>query len=213
MLQSDLAMFTFLGRKEVHTTLRILTVVSHPRTDSFTFAIAERFVQGMKDAGHEPEVLDLHRIGFNPVLREADEPDWSDSSKIYSSEVEEEMERMRKCNALAYIFPIWWYSMPAMLKGYIDRVWNHGFAYGANHLHHQQMLWLGLAGAPPEHFEKRQYDKMISQHLNVGIANYSGIPDSTVKILYDTLNGNAEHRQELLMEAYQLGLDHFRKVQ
>ncbi|GAK42623.1 NAD(P)H oxidoreductase [Paenibacillus sp. TCA20] len=191
--------------------MRILSVVCHPRTSSLTFAVAERFVQGLKDAGHESEVLDLHRHGFNPVLGEADEPDWSDSRKIYSPEVEAEMERMRKHDALAYIFPIWWYSMPAMLKGYIDRVWNNGFAYGANQLHHRQVLWLGLAGAPPEHFEKRQYDKMLSQHLNVGIASYSGIPDSRVEILYDTLNENAEYRQGLLQQAYQLGLEYCRK--
>lgn len=111
--------------------MKVLTVVSHPRTNSLTFAVAERFVQGLKDAGHEVEVLDLHRMGFNPVLWEEDEPDWNNGDKKYSKEVEIEMERMKKHDALAFIFPIWWFSMPTMLKGYIDRVWNNGFAYGS----------------------------------------------------------------------------------
>ncbi len=186
--------------------MKILTVVSHPRVNSLTFSVADRFLQGLADAGHETEMLDLHRSGFNPVLWEADEPDWSSDRKIYSPEVETEMERMKKYDALAYIFPIWWFNLPAMLKGYIDRVWNNGFAYGSNKLHHKKVLWLGLAAAPKEHFEKRQYDKMLSQHLNTGIADYCGISNSQVEILYDTLDSRPEIFENLLMRAYHLGL-------
>lgn len=186
--------------------MKVLTVVSHPRVNSLTFSVADRFLQGLADAGHETEMLDLHRSGFNPVLWEADEPDWSSDRKIYSPEVEAEMERMKKYDALAYIFPIWWFNLPAMLKGYIDRVWNNGFAYGSNKLHHKQVLWLGLAAAPKEHFEKRQYDKMLSQHLNTGIADYCGISNSKVEILYDTLDSRPEIFENLLMRAYHLGL-------
>lgn len=186
--------------------MKVLTVVVHPRIDSFTFAIADRFVQGLQDAGHETEVLDLHRSRFNPVLWEEDEPDWSTDHKSYSPEVESEMNRMKQYEALAYIFPIWWYSVPAMLKGYIDRVWNNGFAYGSSKLHHEQVLWLGLAGASAEHFEKRNYDKMLAHHLNVGMASYAGISNSKVEILYNTLDAERGHLEKLLRHAYDLGL-------
>lgn len=75
--------------------MKVLTVVTHPRTNSLTFAAADRFVQGLTDAGHDTEVLDLHRSGFDPVLREADEPDWTNANKKYSPEVEAEIERMK----------------------------------------------------------------------------------------------------------------------
>lgn len=177
--------------------MKVLIVVSHPRT--------ERFVQGLQAAGHEAEVLDLHRSGFDPVLREEDEPDWSGNPKQYSLEAEKEIDRMKQYDALAYIFPIWWYSVPAMLKGYIDRVWNNGFAYGSGKLHHEQVLWLGLAGASFEHFEKRNYDKLLAHQLNVGMANYAGIADSKVEILYDTLEAGDDHMKKLLKRAYDLG--------
>lgn len=74
----------------------------------------------------------------------------------------------------AYIFSIWWYSMPVMLKGYIDRVWNDGVAYGSNKLQHDRILRLGLAGASREHLEKRQYGIMLKRQLNVGIAAFAG---------------------------------------
>jgi putative NADPH-quinone reductase len=186
--------------------MKILTVVSHPRVNSLTFSVANRFIQGLTDAGHETEMLDLHRSGFNPVMWEADEPDWSSDRKVYSPEVQAEMERLKNHDALAFIFPIWWYNLPAMLKGYIDRVWNDGFAYGSNKLHHKRVLWLGLGGAPQKDFEKRQYDKMLSHLLNIAIAEYCGISDSKVEILYDTLDSRPEIFERLLMRAYHLGL-------
>ncbi|MDQ0061387.1 NAD(P)H oxidoreductase [Paenibacillus harenae] len=187
--------------------MKVLTVVAHPRINSLTFAAADRFAQGLKEAGHETEVLDLHRSGFDPVLWEADEPDWTGNHKRYSPEVETEIERMKKHDALAYIFPLWWYNMPAMLKGYIDRVWNNGFAYGSSKLHHQHVLWLSLAAASAGHLEKRGYDKMITHYLNVGLANYAGIPNSKVEFLYETLEDRPGHTEALLAQAYNLGLN------
>lgn len=185
--------------------MKVLTVVSHPRTNSLTFAITERFVQGLADAGHEVEVLDLHRSGFNPILWEADEPDWYNSDKKYSAEVESEMERLKKHDALALIFPIWWYGMPAMLKGYIDRVWNHGFAYGPSKLHHKRIVWIALTAGTEEELAKRNYDQMMLHLLNVGISEYVGLHDSTVEFFYGTLDKNPEHIEQLLNRAYHLG--------
>lgn len=188
--------------------MKILTVVSHPRVESLTFTAANRFVQGLKEAGHEADILDLHRIGFNPVLWEADEPDFSFSRPPYSTEVEREIDRMQQYDALAYVFPLWWYSFPAMLKGYIDRVWNYGVAYGSSSLSHQHILWLILAGASRDQLEKREYDKMIAQQLNIGLANYAGIPNSQIEYLYETLKGDPKHIETLLNQAYQSGVNY-----
>ncbi|WP_028776547.1 NAD(P)H oxidoreductase [Shimazuella kribbensis] len=188
--------------------MKVLTVVSHPRKDSLTFAVAERFEQGLKDAGHETEIVDLHRIGFDPVLREADEPDWFKVEQKYSPEVEREIARMKNHDALAYIFPLWWYSMPAMMRGYIERVWNYGFAYGNSKLHHERVLWLTLAAAGLKDLKKRDYDKMIEHQLNVGLAEYVGIKKSKVAYLYETLSGDAKHTQHLLDQSYQHGYNY-----
>ncbi len=115
---------------------------------------------------------------------------------------------MKKHDALAFIFPVWWFNLPAMLKGYIDRVWNNSFAYGSSKLHHHQVLWLGLAAASKELFEKREYDQMMSRMLNTGIAGYCGISNSKVEILYNTLDSRPEMIDGILTKAYQLGLDY-----
>ena len=186
--------------------MKVLTVVTHPRRDSLTVAVAERFVEGLEAAGHETEVLDLHRSGFEPILKEADEPDWRTEQQSFSAEVKAEMERMRRHDALAYVFPLWWWSMPAMLKGYIDRVWNYGFAYGPGRLHHQRVLWLALAGAPPERFEKWRYDEMMNHYFNVSLAGYVGIPESRVELLYETIKENSDQEGCWLSRAYDLGM-------
>lgn len=192
--------------------MKILVVVSHPRRDSLTFKVVDRFVQGLTEAGHDYEILDLHEIGFNPVLQGKDEPDWSADEQAFSPEVKVEINRMKEHDALAFIFPLWWWHLPAMLKGYIDRVWNNGFAYGANHLHHKHVLWLSLAGVSKEQMQKRSYDKTITHLLNVGIADYCGIPNSRVEFLYETLDSNPEHYEMLLDQAYRLGLNYAKEA-
>lgn len=192
--------------------MKVLIVVSHSRKDSLTFKVADRFVQGLAEAGHEYEILDLHGIGFEPVLKGIDEPDWSVAEQSFSPEVEMEISRMKKHNALAFIFPIWWWHLPAMLKGYIDRVWNNGFAYGSNKLHHQHVLWMGLAGVSKEQMKKRNFDEMMTHLLNVGIAGYGGISNSKVEYLFETLDSNPEHYDIILNQAYYLGLNYAKEL-
>ncbi|MDP1512767.1 NAD(P)H oxidoreductase [Paenibacillus ottowii] len=188
--------------------MKVLSVVSHPRKDSLTFKVAGRFVQGLADAGHDYEILDLHGIGFDPILKGVDEPDWSVAEQTFSPEVEMEIKRMKEHDALAFIFPLWWWHLPAMLKGYIDRVLNNGFAYGSNKLHHQHILWIGLAGVSQEQLKKRNYDEMITHLLNVGIADYCGVSNSKVEFLDETLGSNSDHYEMLLDQAYRLGLNY-----
>ncbi|UFT99739.1 NAD(P)H oxidoreductase [Radiobacillus kanasensis] len=188
--------------------MKVLTIVTHPRKNSLTFQVANQFVLGLKKEGHEAEVMDLYQSNFDPVLRELDEPDWTSNQQNFSSEVEAEMEKLRKFDALAFVFPLWWWSMPAMLKGYIDRVWNYGFAYGPNKLTHKHVLWLSLAGAPIERFTKRRYDEMMERYFNVALADYCGIPSSRFELLYETISGNPEYMEDWLSQAYQLGIEY-----
>ncbi|WP_416298097.1 NAD(P)H oxidoreductase [Paenibacillus illinoisensis] len=192
--------------------MNVLVVVSHPRKDSLTFQAADRFMQGLTEAGHDVEILDLHGIGFDPILRGMDEPDYTQPNQIFSPEVRTEMERLKKHDAVAFVFPLWWWHLPAMLKGYVDRVMNNGFAYGSNKLHHQKIMWIALAGVTEEQMKKRNYDESITNLLNVGIADYCGVSNSSVEFLYETLDAKPEHYENLLNHAYQLGLKYDKDI-
>ncbi|WP_322907102.1 NAD(P)H oxidoreductase [Paenibacillus campi] len=188
--------------------MNVLIVVSHPRPDSLTFQAANRLAQGLTDAGHTYELLDLHALGFDPILRGIDEPDMTVQQQTFSPEVQREMQRLQQHDAVAFVFPLWWWHLPAMLKGYIDRVMNNGFAYGANQLHLQQVLWLTLTGVSQAQMDKRNYREAITHLLNVGIADYCGVSNSKVEFLYETGGMEPAHYERLLEQAYRAGLEY-----
>lgn len=192
--------------------MKVLTVITHPREDSLTFKVAETFIQGLQDAGHQVEALDLYRAKFDPLLWEKDEPNWNATQQNYSSEVEIEINRMEQNDGLAFVFPIWWWSMPAMMKGYIDRVWNYGYAYGPKKLKHEQVLWLGLVGASEQGLEKRKYDEMIERYFNLAIADFCGITNSKLELIYETNKQKSKYMEEWLDHAYHLGLNYEQNV-
>ena len=74
--------------------MRTLLVLSHPRRHSLCGAVADVFATSLAANGHAVERADLAAEGFDPVVREADEPDWDNPRKVYSPEVRREMERI-----------------------------------------------------------------------------------------------------------------------
>jgi putative NADPH-quinone reductase len=105
-------------------TKRILVVLGHPRRDSFCGAIADSYAEGAKAAGNEVQQIFLGDLSFDPVLRNG-----------YSTIQELEPDLVAAQSAitwaqhLVFVYPIWWGAMPALLKGFIDRVFLPGYAF------------------------------------------------------------------------------------
>lgn len=116
-----------------------------------------------------------------------DEPDWTDRDKAYSAQVQQHMERILAADLLVVVFPIYWQSTPALLKGWIDRVWNYGFAYGRSdpRLAGKRVLWIGLAGATAEDPIVAPMADLLEAQLSEGIAYYCGFAKSAVAVLPD----------------------------
>jgi NAD(P)H dehydrogenase (quinone) len=102
--------------------MRVLLVLTHPQPESFAHAVHERAAAGLRRAGHEVQVLDLYRMGFDPVMSEADRRDYH-TPGLNEAQVADQLEHLRWAEGLVFVYPTWWYSLPAMLKGWIDRVW------------------------------------------------------------------------------------------
>jgi NAD(P)H dehydrogenase (quinone) len=188
---------------------RVQVIWSHPRTNSLTAAIVNDVAEELRQAGAEIDLLDLYRDEFCSSLREADEPDWDNPEKQYSKEVIHHATRTKSADVVFFVFPVWWFSFPAIMKGYLDRVWNHGLFYGSGRKAGiQKVRWIGLAGESSEFFAKRSYDTMIEHHLNIGIAGFCGIEDSHVELLYDTFANETEdassHYSNLRQRARQI---------
>ncbi|MCU1727678.1 NAD(P)H oxidoreductase [Pseudomonas sp. 7P_10.2_Bac1] len=170
------------------TPIKTHIIWAHPRTDSLT----ARVVSGLKAEAQNNHMsvseLDLYRADFDPALHEADEPDWKDPAKTFSPHVMHLAESLPGVDHLVIVFPVWWYSMPAMLKGYIDRVWNYGLVYGGGKkLPVSSIRWIALVGGARGHFEKHQKHHYMEDLLNEGIAKYCGVENSSVTFLYNTI--------------------------
>lgn len=100
-----------------------LVVVCHPKRQSFIQLIAKTYADELQSAGHDVVVRDLYRGHFDPTLGEA-ELDGRAPARI-----RKEQRHIAEAGAIAFFFPIWWSYMPAMMKGYMDRVFSRGFAY------------------------------------------------------------------------------------
>ncbi|MCB8906840.1 MULTISPECIES: NAD(P)H oxidoreductase [unclassified Streptomyces] len=186
-----------------------LLVLAHPRTDSLTAQVAARLHARLKDEGGTVDVLDLYAEGFDPVLRPEDEPDWENREKAYSPEVHAHMDRILAADDIVVVFPVWWFTPPAILKGWIDRVWNYGFAYGRSRprLAGKRLLWLALMGGTPEEIERLGMTDALGLMLVTGISEFCGLPDAALRVLHGTeLSGipaelRAARVTELLDEA------------
>ena len=115
-----------------------------------------------------------------------------------------EQARIARNDAIAFVFPVWWWSFPATTKGWIDRVWNNGWAYGGRKLKLGSALLIGTASGGPETYARRGYDEAMRVQLTVGIMDYCGIARSHLEIMHDVMEDDAT-RRALLARARQLG--------
>lgn len=101
--------------------MRVLLVYCHPVPESFNAAVRDRAVAALAAAGHEVDLLDLYAEGFDPVLS-ADERRAYHEAGLNEAPVAGHLARLKACEALIFVFPTWWYGPPAMLKGWVERV-------------------------------------------------------------------------------------------
>jgi NAD(P)H dehydrogenase (quinone) len=110
------------------TLLRYLVVYCHPFEGSFCAKLHANVLEGLSAAGHEVIDLDLYAEGFSSVLSRQEFIDYRDSDKN-TLNVRKYIDQLLGAQGIVLVYPTWWYGMPAMLKGYFDRVWLPGTAF------------------------------------------------------------------------------------
>jgi len=163
--------------------MHALVVVAHPRSPSLTHSVAAELVAGLEAEGrHTAEIVDLAAEGFDPRfsaadvaahLREAPSP----------ADVAAEQARIDRADAVVLVYPVYWWSFPALLKGWIDRVFSNGWAYieapGAKVVKKLQRLdvhLVAIGGADLGTYERHGYAAAMRTQIDHGIFDYCGAP-------------------------------------
>jgi NAD(P)H dehydrogenase (quinone) len=106
----------------------IQVVHCHPLTESYNHALFRTIVETLKQNGHEVVATDLYREGFQPAMTEHERRTYVDMSYDRSA-FAAHAKTLKEVEGLILCFPHWWFSMPAVLKGWVDRVWGPGVAF------------------------------------------------------------------------------------
>jgi len=124
--------------------MKVLIVYAHHEPKSFNAALLQRSLDTLKAQGHEVIVSDLYAMNFDPVATAADfqerrfpdalqydrEQKYAYDRDSFAPDIRQEIDKVLWCDFLILQFPLWWYSVPAIMKGWIDRVFVNGVAYG-----------------------------------------------------------------------------------
>ena len=124
--------------------MKFLCVLAHPEPASFTASLAHYGMRALEEEGHVVDVADLYAMQFDPVsdrrnfmgpfdptrFDQQAEERFASANAGFSPDLQREMDRLSSCDVLVLQFPIWWLGMPAIMKGWIDRVFAIGRTYG-----------------------------------------------------------------------------------
>lgn len=245
--------------------MNVLTIYAHHNPHSFCHAVVEHFDAGLRDAGHANEIVDLHAIGFDPVLGDADGPNWIDDSvpddvlahmnlpqsllersrgplqrlllkrwigaldarglvrKMHAGggprDVAIQQRKVAAADALAFVSPLYFVGFPAMLKGWIERVFSLGFAFGLTAdgwrgdvngrlplLNHRKALIINTTI-----FDERSYASGLGDAMTRLIddfaLHYPGIREVRHEYFHAVHGADAATRAAYLGRAYALGRD------
>ncbi|MGO1068564.1 NAD(P)H-dependent oxidoreductase [Lysobacter sp. CA199] len=196
---------------------RVLIVYAHPEPESLNGALKDAMREHLLARGHQVEVSDLYAMQWKAGVDAADFPQRDPAAKLVvpvdsrrafdgdalTADVRAEQDKLRWADALILQFPLWWFSMPAILKGWFDRVYAYGFAYGVGEhsdrhwgdrygegrLAGKRALVSVTAGGWQEHYSPRGINGPIEDMLfpiNHGVLHYPGFDVLPSFVVYRT---------------------------
>ncbi|HAS45228.1 MAG TPA: NAD(P)H dehydrogenase [Microscillaceae bacterium] len=159
--------------------MKHLIIYAHPNPQSLNGQLKQALEQHLFDTGHEVVVRDLYQLGFDPVLSLSDVQ--GQLKGQVADEVKQEQEYITWADCLVFIHPIWWTGLPAILKGYIERVFSYGFAYRYDQglqqglLVGKQAVIFNTQGKSQAEYEAMGMDKALLLTSDWGIYKYCGL--------------------------------------
>jgi NAD(P)H dehydrogenase (quinone) len=201
--------------------MKVLVVLAHPEHQSFNGAMFRAVVDTLSADGHELRTSDLYAMQFDPSsgrhnFMTVKDPDYfkqqieelnASENYGFTEEIEAEIQKIEWCDLMIWQFPLWWFGLPGMLKGWVDRVFAMGRTYGGSRLYangvfrgKRAMLSL-TTGGPAAAYEKGGFNgdiNAILRPVHRGILQFTGFDVLAPQIVYGPVRLEQEQRAEAL---------------
>jgi NAD(P)H dehydrogenase (quinone) len=194
--------------------MRILVVFAHPRRGSFNGAVLDALVEGLREADHEPDVADLYAEDFDPRLGAEELPRMGSGHP--PAEVAAYQRRLLAAEGLAFVFPVWWFGPPAILKGFVDRVFEENVAFRFNGagwaeglLPARQALLLSTTGASGALYRTLRLAGPMHKTLGLWTLRACGVQQVRQELFHEVVTTDDAARKRYLERAWKLGRTYF----
>ncbi len=189
--------------------MKVLIVTAHPNPESFNHAMLVSMVSGLESAGHEVKIKDLYAENFDPVLKAGDLAVLQTGE--IPSRIQVEQEVLLWAEGLIFLYPLWWFDRPAILKGWFDVVFTNQVAFGFEGdsvkglLKHKKALVVITAGGSEDYFENTDAMPLIHRPVTDGTLGFCGIDNVQHKIYFDVPGLSDNERKKILNEMVAIG--------
>ena len=147
--------------------MQALVVIAHPCDDSFTHAAAGVAVAALERSGHDVDLIDLYADGFRSAMSLEERLAYDTAEPVIDPQVADHVEQLRRAEILVFVYPTWWSGLPAMLKGWLERVMVPGVGFmfdarsgkvrpGLRHVRH--LVGISTYGSP------RSYVRLVNDN-------------------------------------------------
>lgn len=198
--------------------MKIFIVLAHPEEQSFNGAMFRTAIDTLKASGHEVKTSDLYRQNFDPVsdrrnfttVLDADyfkqqlEEIYATENDGFAPELDDEQKKVEWCDLMIWQFPLWWFSVPGVLKGWVDRTFAMGRFYGDGKMFDTGILkgkkaMLALTtGGVAENYQRHgsQGDIFsIIKHIHRGMLQFTGFTVLPPQIVYGPVRKSDEEKK------------------
>ncbi len=201
--------------------MKVFVVFAHPEHQSFNGAMFRTTVDTLCAAGHEVRTSDLYAIGFDPVsgrhnfitvhdpnyFKQQLEEMHASEAYGFAEDVEQEIQKIEWCDLMIWQFPLWWFGLPGVLKGWVDRVFVMGRTYGGDRLYGngvfkgKRALLSLTTGGPVQAYVKGGFNGdilAILRPIHRGMLQFVGFDVLAPQIAYGLVRLDQAQRTELL---------------
>ncbi len=202
--------------------MKVFIVHAHPEPNSFSGAMTKAATDALIGAGHKVTVSDLYAMQYNPVsdrrnfksVKSADyykqqvEETYASENNTFADDVQGEIDKLEWCDTLIFQFPLWWFGLPGIMKGWVDKVFVMGKVYGYGKMYEtgrfrgKRGLCALTTGGAREHYVPDSHTgdmNAVLMPIQVGMMQFTGMDVMPPYVVYQPAHISEEERKEHLV--------------